>query len=271
MSDVDSVSNHQPSAMPPANANPASWRQVFKRAIEQSSWISIWREHRSHSTGRPGFSMLSRFNRKHLTISLLFLVLGSLIAFGIIRYMTLPSVVKHMPSPVTTGKSLLGFNASAKPKPAPGKPFVPVTQTHLPIPTVWVPSPQDPQTPSYSAAPQTAQGQLPAPVLAPPAGASPALPMIPAKSSFAPLVYQARHDKHFGGSCSGQLTLNAAGLTFRCPDDPEGSLQVALNEIGAVDENGVQLLSGKKYHFSISGMNKGAEQAVFANWLHQVR
>jgi hypothetical protein len=109
------------------------------------------------------------------------------------------------------------------------------------------------------------------PAFGPPASAPPAQPLIAGKSSFPPLVYQARHEKHFGGSCSGQLTLNASGLTFRCSDDPEGSLQVALNEIGAVDENGVQLLSGKKYHFSITGMNKSAEQALFSNWLHQVR
>lgn len=86
-----------------------------------------------------------------------------------------------------------------------------------------------------------------------------------------PQVFRARHDKHFGGSCSGQLTLNTAGLVFDCPNDPGESFQVALNEIGAVDDNGIRLLSGKKYHFSISGMSKSAEQALFASWLRQVR
>jgi hypothetical protein len=99
----------------------------------------------------------------------------------------------------------------------------------------------------------------------------PAIPATGPRPPFSPLVYQARHDKHFGGGCAGQLTLSAAGLTFQCPDDPGANLQVALNEIGAVDENGVQLTSGKKYHFSISGMNKSAEQLLFTNWLHQVR
>lgn len=85
------------------------------------------------------------------------------------------------------------------------------------------------------------------------------------------MVYHARHDKHFGEGCSGQLTLNAIGLVFNCPDDPSGSIQVALNEIGSIDENGIRLNSGKKYHFSISGMTKDSEEALFANWLHRVR
>jgi len=91
-----------------------------------------------------------------------------------------------------------------------------------------------------------------------------------ARVPFNPAVYTARHDKHFGG-CSGQLTLNMGGLVFHCPEDPSDSIQVALNEIGAVDENGIQTLSGKKYHFSITGMSKPAAQQLFANWLHQVR
>jgi hypothetical protein len=48
-------------------------------------------------------------------------------------------------------------------------------------------------------------------------------------------------------------------------------MQIALKEIGSVDENGVRLLSGKKYHFSIPGMSKSGEEAIFVNWLHQVR
>ena len=210
---------------------------------------------------------------KHLTIAVLFVVLGSLIAFGIIRLATRPAAVKHVRGTVASGKSLLGLAQSTKPKPAPGKPFVPETETHLPIPTVWTPSSPSPQQAPFTAvAPQTPQ-HTPMTPQAPPqvATAPPPQPLIPTRPSFAPLIYQARHEKHFGGSCSGELTLNAAGLTFHCPDDPGGSVRIALNEIGAVDENGVQLLSGKKYHFSIAGMTKSAEQALFSNWLHQVR
>ncbi len=85
------------------------------------------------------------------------------------------------------------------------------------------------------------------------------------------MVYSARHEKHFGESCSGQLTLNGNGLVFRCPDDPGGSFQVALADIESVDSNGIRLSSGKKYHFAIAGMTKDSEQQLFANWLQQIR
>lgn len=88
---------------------------------------------------------------------------------------------------------------------------------------------------------------------------------------YAPTTYPARHDKHFGDGCSGQLTLNSNELVFQCPEDPHGSVQVAINEIDAVDENGVRLSSGKKYHFSIPGMSKNSEQALFTGWLNRVR
>jgi hypothetical protein len=48
-------------------------------------------------------------------------------------------------------------------------------------------------------------------------------------------------------------------------------VEVAINEIGSVDENGIELMSGKKYHFSISGMTKGSEHKLFADWLRSVR
>ena len=85
------------------------------------------------------------------------------------------------------------------------------------------------------------------------------------------MVYSARHEKVFGEGCAGQLTLDTNGLVFRCPDDPRSSVQVALGDIEAVDANGVRLVSGKKYHFSIAGMGKSNAQQLFANWLSRVR
>jgi hypothetical protein len=92
-----------------------------------------------------------------------------------------------------------------------------------------------------------------------------------AKAPYTPVVYSARHEKHFGESCSGQLTLDSSGLIFKCSDDPHGTVQVALADIESVDSNGIRLISGKKYHFSIAGMAKDSEEQLFANWLHQVR
>ena len=284
MGDFKSFSGHQvrQSTMPAANANAASWRQVFKRALEESTWKTGWHGlGHSHPIERPRIFMQKFLSWKFLTIAVLLVALGSLIAFAIIRYSTRPVAVKQVRSTVASGKSLLGLADSTKPKPAPGKPFVSETESHLPIPTVWTPAPGSPQTPWTPGTPQngpqipSAPQQFPtapqaSPQVAGPSAAQPSISANGSRSAFASLVYQARHDKHFGG-CAGQLTLSATGLMFHCADDPQDSFQVALNEIGAVDENGVQLLSGKKYHFSISGMTKSAEQTLFANWLHQVR
>jgi len=213
---------------------------------------------------------------------LLFLGVGFLIAFAIFWYVAIPRGVKQQQFSVARGKSLLGLTPTDKPKPAPGKPFVSETESHLPIPTVWTPAPGSAQTPWTPGMPQNGP-QIPSspqqfppasqasPQVAGPAPASPAMPATASGSAFSPLVYPARHDKHFGGGCAGQLTLNAAGLMFQCPDDPGATVQVPLNDIGAVDENGIQTLSGKKYHFTISGMSKSTEQLLFTNWLHQVR
>jgi hypothetical protein len=214
--------------------------------------------------------ILGRFspNQKSLIVIAIFAVFGVIVAIGIVRYLDLPAPAKNQ-SAVATGKTLLGLATSAKPKPSPGKPFVAAQETH-PAKALLNPTPT--QQPSAALAPQT-QTANPMASIAPQAVAPvlPAQPLVPGKSLYPPLVYQARHDKHFGGSCSGQLTLSAAGLNFTCADDPGANVQVALNQIGAVDENGIETLGGKKYHFSIPGMSKNAEQALFVNWLHQVR
>lgn len=283
MRDSDTFSSQQiqQSERPAANANAASWRQVFRRAMEQSTWMPGWHGRSwRHSSESPRISMHKLPTRRHLIVALTFVLPAVLIVCGIIWYSTRPVAIKQVHKTVASGESLLGLSPSTKPKPAPGKPFVAESESHLPIPTVWTPAPGSPQIPWTPGIPQSgpqipSTPQFPAVPQASPqvAGPSPVLPAVPAngsRSPFAPLVYQARHEKHFGG-CAGQLTLSATGLIFRCADDPEESFQVALNEIGAVDDNGIQLVSGKKYHFSISGMSKSAEQTLFANWLHQVR
>jgi len=86
-----------------------------------------------------------------------------------------------------------------------------------------------------------------------------------------PETFPARHDKRFGEECSGQLTLNATGLAFSCPDDSSETLRVTLNEIASADDNGIRLTSGKKYHFTIPGMSKDAAKALFRNWFNRLR
>jgi hypothetical protein len=272
MSDLSSFSHRAPqNTVANTTGQSTSWRQIFKRAMEQSRWN---RNHESRVDTIESNHMLSRFssNQKFLILIACIVVFGVIVAFGIIRYLDLPAPPKNA-SAVTKGKSFLGITPSTgKAKPAPGKPFVAAPQTHPNV--IWnpPPPPQGQQQPSIALAPQTPAATPMAPTASPQvAPALPAQPVASGKPAITPLVYQARHDKHFGGSCAGQLTLSSAGIVFHCADDPEGSVQIALNQIGAIDENGVETLSGKKYHFSIPGMSRNAEQSLFANWLHQVR
>jgi hypothetical protein len=160
-------------------------------------------------------------------------------------------------------------HSTSKPKPSPYKYTLATPVTTPSNPIVFTPPPRQNSAPAV--APQIPSQTAPVtPALPQIANAPPPPANAPAKAPFTPIVYPARHDKHFGG-CSGQLTLYATGLIFHCADDPGSSIQVALAEISSVDENGIQTFSGKKYHFSVAGMSKPAAQQLFANWLHQVR
>jgi hypothetical protein len=246
----------------------ASWRQVLKRAMEQSTWFG---HHPSRVEAIQPNDMPRHFspNQKSLIVIACFAIFGVIVAIGIIRYLDLPVPAKSK-SAIAAGKSLLGLTPSAKPKPAPGKPIVAATEIHPPK-ALLNPPPQQ-QQPSAALVPQTpAVNPMASATASPMPQILPSQPLASATLTHTALVYQARHDKHFGGSCSGQLTLSAAGLNFHCDDDPSESVQVALNQIGTVDDNGIATLSGKKYHFSIPGMSKNSEQTLFVNWLHQVR
>jgi len=264
------------------NAPRASWRQIFKRALEPSTW-----KRTLHTQPEPSdsavkttssFSSSSRSSRAPKILIGLATAVLLLIAIPVVLIIRAESSRPHYyrqgKSVVTRGESMLGLNqqASAKPKPSAYKYTLatPITKPSTPI--VITPHPQ-PQYAAPSAAPQIPNQASPV---------SPALPQMAnsmppaspaaggARVPFTPVVYPARHDKHFGG-CSGQLTLNTGGLNFNCVSDPGDSVHVELNEIGAVDENGIQTTSGKKYHFTISGMSKPGTQQLFSNWLHQVR
>ena len=251
----------------------AHWRLVLKRALEQSTW-----KHNSHTQTEPGDavklpSSISRTHKIFIAVAVAALLLIAVPIALIIRAESRrPHYYRQGKSVVARGGSLLGMShGTDKPKPSPYKYTLatPITKPSTPI--VFTP----PRLPNSAAAvPQQAPVQAAPVTPAPPQTAKTLPPPSPPASSarlpFTPIVYSARHDKHFGG-CSGQLILNSGGLNFRCAEDPGDSIQVALNEIGAIDENGIQTLSGKKYHFTISGMSKPAAQQLFANWLHQVR
>jgi hypothetical protein len=253
--------------------HPASWRQKFKQTLQQFNWK---RNTQIPPEPRHAVKTSSSSRAPKILIGLAIAVL-LIIAIPIALIIRAESNHRHYykqgKSVVARGESILGMNqqASAKPKPSAYKYTLATPITRPSNPIVFTP----PRLPNSSAAlPQQApsQPQYVTPALPQTANAMPAPPTAAnsARVPFTPVVYPARHEKHFGG-CSGQLTLNTSGLNFHCAEDPGDSIQVALNEIGAIDENGIQTLSGKKYHFTISGMSKPAAQQLFSNWLHQVR
>jgi hypothetical protein len=274
MSDFENASNHQApqSNIPADNAN-AAWRRIFKRAIQQSMWRRTTHNQMESSESVTARSSSPRSRKGIIAFAVvILLLLGVPIAIFARLASHRTHSYKQGRSVVARGESLLGMNhATAIPKPSPYKYTLDTPITRPSNPIVFTP----PRLPNSAAAvaPQTPTQTAPVtPALPQVANTlpSPAATTAAAKAPFTPIVYPARHEKHFGG-CSGQLTLNAAGLNFRCTEDPGDSIQVALAEIGAIDENGIQTLSGKKYHFSIAGMSKPAAQQLFTNWLHQVR
>ena len=208
--------------------------------------------------------------RKRLALIVVLALITFPIAGVIIGYVTRPAVGTQAsgvgsPAGISSDSPARGTSA----KPAAGKPLIPVMQ---PAPTSGVPQTSAPAVSQNPPALVPPQSQSTAPL-----GASPlpqigsAAPPVTANAPYDPVMYPARHDKHFGESCSGQLTLNSNGLMFNCPENPEGSVQVAIAQIASVDENGIRLISGKKYHFSIPGMTKSGEQQLFTDWLNRVR
>lgn len=261
---------HKPVAAP--DTVPLSWSQIFKRALNQPTWKRDTHTQQEPSDAVKTFSS-SRAPMLFIGLAIAVLLLIAVpIALIIRAESNRPHYYRQGKSIVARGESLVGLNkGSAKPKPSPYKytlatpitrPSNPIVLTppRLPNSSTALPQ-QSPTQPQYvtPALPQTGNSTA-----APPPLAS------PAHGPFTSVVYPARHDKHFGG-CSGQLTLNTTGLNFSCPTDSGDSVQIALNEISAIDENGIQTTSGKKYHFTISGVSKPAAQQLFSNWLHQVR
>jgi hypothetical protein len=272
---MSSFPDHQLPHDPVATRDPSSssWHQIFKRALEQSTWKRKPQTQPESSDAVKTSSPSSRAPKIILGLAVAVLLLIAIPIILIIRAESRPThVYRQGKSVVSRGESLLGMSqqASAKPKPSPYKYTLATPITKPSTPLVFNP----PRLPNSAASvPQQAptQPQYVTPALPQTAtNTSPSSPANTARAPFTPIVYSAHHEKHFGG-CSGQLTLNSGGLNFRCPDDPGDSIQVALNEIGAVDDNGIQTLSGKKYHFTITGMSKPAAQQLFSNWLHQVR
>lgn len=240
------------------------WRRFWNPA-----WLSRIGKDRTQGSSFLG-SRLGRLPHAGTWMVLIWVILLCLpIAGMVLGYIRRPGAGT---SGISTGTSPFDGGTDAaekKPKPSAGRPMLPVSQAPPPTITSPTPAPIEPVTPPPIATPSRPAAPGTAPT---PAPVAPTAPIAPsgARPGFAAVSYPARHEKHFGAECSGQLTLNGSGLYFNCPDSAD-SVNVAINEIDAVDDNGIRLLSGKKYHFTISGMSRGDARTLFADWLSRVR
>ena len=221
--------------------------------------------------GNPFFSLL----RKHLLLTVIVVLLLVPVGAVLLGYITRPAPGTASQAAGLSTNSSDNSTGDKIAKPPAGKPLITTSQAPLPVLSSPGPAPALPNQPPSGLTGVPARPLTPAPgvgnAAVPNTAPLPPVPGTAAKPPYTPMVYSARHDKHFGDSCAGQLTLDSTGLNFRCGDDSRGNVQVALADIEAVDSNGVRLTSGKKYHFSIAGMGKDSEQALFADWLSRVR
>jgi hypothetical protein len=82
-------------------------------------------------------------------------------------------------------------------------------------------------------------------------------------------MYYASH-KGMGG-CGGQLVLNSKGLSFGCSGNALKGFAIGVGEISGIDDDGIRLYSGKKYHFSIGKASKEQVAGLFTHWLALAR
>jgi len=259
-------------ATPAGNSNSGSRRRGSKLDLLKSAWTSM-------TSGTPGGSVAGGRRNSRAAFLRRWLPLIGLVALVAFPLGAILVAYLSRPAPGTARQVEAGGNSTdngsgeKKSKPSAGKPMMPTSQAPPPVVMHQPPSAAlEPQSPAGMAG-MPARPLNPAPVVPAPAPNAPlpATPGVGAKPAFTPLVYTARHDKVFGEGCSGQLTLDGSGLAFQCSEDPRSSVRLALDEIEAVDGNGVRLISGKKYHFSIAGMGKNNAEQLFSNWLRQAR
>lgn len=95
------------------------------------------------------------------------------------------------------------------------------------------------------------------------------------------MTVPAIHQKAFGRSCSGHLTLTATHLHFECRPadggsaDPGRNVDVPADEVKASDRNGIVLRDGQRYHFTVSSspgvvMSDAEARAFFQNWVNRI-
>jgi hypothetical protein len=270
---LDSNRDNHNSATSAGNSEAASRRRGSKLDLLKAAWKNLTNSHSGASAGGQHGHPFTTFLRRHLALIVLLALLVFPVGAIVLGYITRPAGTAGQAEAGLAASSTDNGGGEKKAKPAPGKPMLSNPQAPPPVVISQPPAAMlEPQAPdgmaSMPARPLPPKPGIPSqPPNTPPPGA----PAIGTRPPYTPLVYTARHDKVFGEGCSGQLTLDGSGLVFQCADDPRASVHVALNDIESVDGNGIRLISGKKYHFSIAGMAKNNAEQLFANWLQRVR
>ena len=67
-------------------------------------------------------------------------------------------------------------------------------------------------------------------------------------------------------NCDGELVFTDQDFRFNCPSD---SFTVERNMVAKLDNNGVVLISGEKYHFDVAGYDKTGVHILFSEWLER--
>lgn len=80
------------------------------------------------------------------------------------------------------------------------------------------------------------------------------------------LWYRAHHKGR--GGCDGRLGLLADRLTFECTEGQK-DIAVAMEAIDSMHQDGVITLTGHKYHFEITGMDKSRVEQLMEEWLYR--
>jgi len=68
---------------------------------------------------------------------------------------------------------------------------------------------------------------------------------------------------------NGVLSLEMSAAIFTCSGDPKKSFSATTDDLKAVDDDGIALKSGEKYHFKIDGQNKQTVHDIFVDWTTQ--
>jgi hypothetical protein len=89
--------------------------------------------------------------------------------------------------------------------------------------------------------------------------------------STAGIRMKANREGSFNGCQGGELVLNASSFSFTCPSDTHKSVQVQGGEVKGLHKNGVELISGPKYHFDVLNLDTTQTEILFCNWLSQQR